>query len=161
MPTPCQSWTVAQLVDHIVGAQYFFAAMAKGEQASRDAGTKYADGDFLAAFDEGSEASLAAFSAPGAMEQMLHLPFGDMPGAAFAGMAATDTFTHGWDLARATGQATDLNPALAEGLLAGSQANIKPAFRGADGKAPFGPEQQAPAGASNADRLAAFLGRTV
>ena len=34
-------------------------------------------------------------------------------------------------------------------------------FRGPEGKAPFGPVQTAPAGASNADQLAAFLGRTV
>jgi uncharacterized protein (TIGR03086 family) len=159
-PTPCRSWTVAQLVDHVVGGQYFFASVAAGEPP-RGRDRTYADGDFLAAFDEGSAAAIAAFSAPGAMEQVMHLPFGDMPGAAFIGLAATDTFTHGWDLAKATGQATDLDPALAEGLLAGSQRAIQPAFRGPDGKSPFGPEQQAPAGASNADRLAAFLGRTV
>jgi uncharacterized protein (TIGR03086 family) len=159
-PTPCQSWTVAQLVDHVVGGQYFFTAVAKGEQVSGEP-RKFADGDFVTAFDEGSASALAAFSEEGAMERTMHLPFGDMPGAAFVGLAATDTFTHGWDLARATGQSTDLNPGLAEGLLAGAQRAIQPSFRGADGKSPFGPEQQAPAGASNADRLAAFLGRTV
>jgi hypothetical protein len=34
-------------------------------------------------------------------------------------------------------------------------------FRGPDGQAPFGPEAAAPDGASAADQLAAFLGRTV
>jgi uncharacterized protein (TIGR03086 family) len=159
-PTPCQSWTVAQLVDHVVGAQFFFASAVRGEPMSGEA-RKFSDGDFLAAFDEGSKASVAAFSEEGAMERMLKLPFGEMPGSAFLGMAATDTFTHGWDLARATGQATDLDPALADILLAGSKAAIQPGFRGPDGKSPFGPEQQAPAGATTADRLAAFLGRTV
>jgi hypothetical protein len=38
---------------------------------------------------------------------------------------------------------------------------MQPGFRGDDGKAPFGPEQTAPAGATAADRLAAFSGRTV
>ncbi len=160
-PTPCQSWTVAQLIDHVVGGLYFFTTVANGDPPAGRGDSKYADGDFLAAFDEGSASCLAAFSAPGAMEKIMHLPFGDMPGAAFAGMAATDTFTHGWDLARATGQPTDLNPALASELLEGSKRAIQPAFRGADGKAPFGLEQQAPAGGSSADRLAAFLGRTV
>ena len=37
---------------------------------------------------------------------------------------------------------------------------IQDAFRGPEG-APFGPEQPAPAGASAADQLAAFLGRRV
>ena len=94
------------------------------------------------------------------MEKMLTLPFGQMPGSAFIGLAATDTFVHGWDLAKATGQSTDLDPALATQLLAGSRQAIQPAFRSETGN-PFGPEQTAPAGASNADQLAAFLGRTV
>src|SRR5581483_6735196 len=157
-PTPCESWTVAQLVDHVVGAQYFFAAAVKGDAIGRDAHT-FSDGDFLAAFDEGATAAVAAFSEDGAMERMLHLPFGEMPGAAFVGIAATDTFTHGWDLARATGQVTDLDPALAETLLAASKRAIQPSFRGPDGKAPFGLEQHPPADATPADRLAAFLGR--
>jgi uncharacterized protein (TIGR03086 family) len=135
--------------------------MARGEAMEGGDAPKFSDGDFVAAFDEGSKSDLAAFSAEGAMERIMHLPFGDMPGAAFVGLAATDTFVHGWDLAKATGQATDLNPALAEALLAGARQAIPDAIRGEDGKAPFGPEQQAPAGASNADRLAAFLGRTV
>jgi len=91
----------------------------------------------------------------------MHLPFGDMPGSAFVGIAATDTFTHGWDLAKATGQPTDLAPDLAAGLLGGVRTSIPDSFRGPDGKAPFGAEQVAPAGSSNADQLAAFLGRTV
>ena len=94
------------------------------------------------------------------MTKMLTLPFGQMPGSAFVGLAATDTFTHGWDLAKATGQSTDLDPELAAQLLAGAKQAISPAFRGPEPK-PFGPEQTAPAGATNADQLAAFLGRTV
>ena len=92
------------------------------------------------------------------MEKTLTLPFGQMPGSAFVGIAATDTFTHGWDLAKATGQDTDLAPALAEQLLNGARQFIQPAFRSPEG-AVFGPEQPAPAGASNADQLASFLGR--
>ncbi len=159
-PTPCQSWTVAQLVDHIVGAQYFFATAASGEPLSADDRT-FAGGDFLGEFDKGSQACLAAFGAPGAMERIMKLPFGDMPGSAFVGLATTDTFVHGWDLARATGQKVDFDQELSGALLAGSRQAIKEAFRGEDGKAPFGPAKEAPAGASNADQLAAFLGRTV
>jgi hypothetical protein len=33
------------------------------------------------------------------------------------------------------------------------------AFRGEDGEAPFGPKQDAPAGATAADKVAAFMGR--
>jgi uncharacterized protein (TIGR03086 family) len=158
--TPCQSWNVSQLVDHIVGGQYSFAAMVNGEPLSGEART-FADGDFLADFDKGSAECLAAFGAPGVMDRVLKLPFGEMPGSRFVGLATVDTFVHGWDLAKATGQKPDFDPELAGALLDGSRQAIQEAFRGPDGQAPFGPEQKAPAGASNADQLAAFLGRTV
>jgi len=158
--TPCASWKVSDLVNHIVGGQLWFSTVAKGEAASDAAAPDFSAGDFKATFAEAAAASLAAFKADGAMQKIMDLPWGKMPGSAFMGLAATDTFTHGWDLARATGQNTDLNPELAAGLLAGSRVGISAAFRGAEG-APFGPEQTAPANASNADQLAAFLGRTV
>ena len=157
-PTPCASWDVAALINHIVGAQRFFVSGVEG--AEPDAPDDFAAGDFVQAFDDGAAALVAALSADGVMERMLTLPFGEMPGAALAGLATTDIFQHGWDLATATGQGTDLAPELAEALLAQSRASIQEAFRGPEG-APFGAEQVAPDGASAADRLAAFLGRTV
>ncbi len=157
--TPCAAWKVSDLINHIVGGQYFFAACTNGEPPSGDS-PDFSATDFVAAFDEAAKQCLAAFAAPGATERMLTLPWGQMPGAAFMGLAATDTFAHGWDLAKATGQNTDLSPELAEQLLGGSKMMIQPAFRSAEGTV-FGPEQTAPAGASKADELAAFLGRTV
>lgn len=159
LDTPCASWTVKELINHIIGAQYFFIGGVEGTPPGGDA-PDFAAGDYVAAFDEASSQSIAAFGAEGVMEQMLTLPFGQMPGSAFIGLAMTDTFQHGWDLAKATGQNTDLAPDLASAILEGARAAIQDGFRGPEG-APFGPEQAAPAGASNADQLAAFLGRTV
>jgi len=156
--TPCASWKVRDLINHIVGGQYFFAGGVRGELPSGD--TDWAAGDFLADFDTGARQCVDAFNSDGAMDKMLTLPFGQMPGSAFIGLASTDTFTHGWDLARATGQDTDLAPQLATGLLAGARMAIPPELRSEDG-AVFGLEQTAPADASNADQLAAFLGRHV
>ena len=157
--TPCAQWKVSALINHIVGGQYFFEACAKGDPPSGN-DTDFSATDFVSAFDEGARRSVEAFSADGVMQKTLTLPFGQMPGAAFLGIAATDTFTHGWDLAKATGQDTTLNDALAAQLLAGAKQFIQPALRSEAGN-PFGPEQTAPAGASNADQLAAFLGRKV
>jgi len=157
--TPCAQWKVSDLINHIVGGQYFFEAGAIG-QPPAGGETDYSAGDFVAAFDEAAQHSVAAFRADGVMEKTLTLPFGQMPGAAFCAIAATDTFTHGWDLAKATGQDTTLNDELAAQLLTGAKMFIQPAFRSPEGN-PFGPEEQAPEGASNADQLAAFLGRKV
>jgi uncharacterized protein (TIGR03086 family) len=157
--TPCAQWKVNDLVNHIVGGQYFFAAGALGEPPAGGE-VDFAEGDFVASFDEGARRCVAAFSDDGVMDRMLTLPFGQMPGSAFIGLAMTDTFAHGWDLAKATGQDTDLAPELAAALLVGARQAIDGNLRSEDG-AIFGLEQTPPAGASNADKLAAYLGRTV
>lgn len=156
--TPCASWDVSALVNHIVGAQDFFLAGLEGRPPAEE--QDYAAGDYVAAFDDVTQRAQAAFGQDGVMENTYALPFGEMPGAALAGLAATDTFQHGWDLAKATGQSTDLAPELAAGLLAQSRMAIQDAFRGPEG-APFGAAQPCPDGACNADQLAAFLGRSV
>jgi uncharacterized protein (TIGR03086 family) len=162
--TPCASWKVRDLVNHIVGSTYWFAATVETgvAPASEDdvGGPDVTGGDIMAAFADGSKRAIAAFSAPGAMDKLLKLPFGEMPGAAFVMMAANDQFQHGWDLAKATGQATDLDPDLASDFLGFVRAAIPDAFRGPDGKAPFGPVVSVPESASPANQLAGFLGRT-
>ena len=159
--TPCASWKVSDLVNHMVGGQFWFATVAKGETPGDDKAPDFSAGDFASTFAQASAAAVAAFNAAGAMDKTMHLPWGDMKGSEFLGLASVDTFAHAWDLARATGQNTDLNPELAAGLLVGARAGIPDQFRGADGVAPFGAEQKAPAGACKADELAAFLGRTI
>jgi uncharacterized protein (TIGR03086 family) len=162
--TPCASWKVRDLVNHIVGSTYWFAATVETgvAPASEDdvGGPDVTGGNIMATFADGSKQALAAFSAPGALDKMVKLPFGEMPGSAFVMMAANDEFQHGWDLAKATGQATDLDPELAGQLLGFVRAAIPDAFRGADRQAPFGPVVPVPESASTSDQLAGFLGRT-
>lgn len=157
--TPCESWDVAGVINHVVGGTHFFAAGMRGEQPQE--GQDWASGDYLAAFDSAVAESVAAFQAEGALEKTISLPFGDMPGSAVMGLATTDTFTHGWDLAKATGQDTNLAPELASALHQQSRQMIQPAFRGEDGQAPFGMQQECDDDSCAADQLAAFLGRTV
>jgi len=159
-PTPCASWKVSDLINHIVGGQLFFASVARGDRPSRDR-PDFSAGDFVSDFEQGSAAAIAAFDAPGAMERTMHLPFGDMPGAIFVTIAATDTFIHGWALAKATGQPADLDPALAAELLSATRPFLSDSLRGPEGKASFGPEQPCASDAPSADQLAAFLGRAV
>jgi uncharacterized protein (TIGR03086 family) len=159
-PTPCESWKVSDLVNHVVGAQHFFRAGLTGQPPSADR-PDAAAGDYRAAFDEASAGALAAFQQEGVMGRMVKMPFGEMPGTAVAGLAAIDTFVHGWDLAKATGQSTDLAPELATALLEGAKRTVPDTFRGPDGKAPFGAAVEPGADATPADRLAAFLGRSI
>src|SRR4051794_2411098 len=160
-PTPCQSWDVRGLLNHIIGGSYYFAECVNTGVAPTEEGPDMTTGDLVATYDEGIKQAVAGFATPGAMEKTIQMPFGALPAPAWMGIATTDVFMHGWDLAKATGQPTDIDPELAAQLLEGARAFIQPAFRGDDTKSPFGPEQTAPGGASAADHLAAFLGRTV
>jgi uncharacterized protein (TIGR03086 family) len=158
-PTPCQSWDVRELINHVVGVTFYFATTVNTGVAPNLDEIDYTTGDMVATYDDGIAQAVAAFGAPGAFEKMLELPFGTLPGAVFYGIATTDAFTHGWDLARATGQSTALNPRLAAELLEGARAFVQPAFLVDDRVMPFGAEQPAPPNATTADELAAFLGR--
>ena len=96
----------------------FFASVAgTGKPPEGESPDFSAGDDFVAVFNMGAAKAVEAFSAEGAMDRIMHMPFGDLPGSAFINIAAVDTFTHGWDLARATGQPTNLDPALASDLL--------------------------------------------
>lgn len=157
-PTPCHSWTVRDLINHMIMApRAGVSALQTGEARVDD--TDYTAGDFLAEYDDTARAAKEAFADPGAVDRLVKLPFAEVPGAFLMGMVTTDQLTHAWDLARATGQSTDLDPELAATLL--DQVAIPDQFRGDEGKAAFGPIQDAPASASPADRLAAHLGRAV
>ncbi len=158
-PTPCASWTVRDLVNHVVGGTTFFAVTAETGAAPGGDTSDFATGDYVSAFKEGAARAIQAFEAEGAMEKMMTLPFAELPGRAFVNIATVDTFTHGWDLARATGQPSDLDPELAAQLLSIAKGFVPDSLRGADGQAPFGPKVEPAADACPADQLAAFLGR--
>jgi len=159
-PTPCNAWKVRDLINHIVGGAHWFGASTEAGEAAPLPEQDWTEGDMVGSFDEGVARAVAAFGAPGAQEKIVKLPYGELPGSIYMGLATTDTFTHGWDLARATGQTTDLDPELADQLLQGAMLLIPDRFRG-DEPMPFGPKVEPPAGATAADRLAAFMGRQV
>jgi uncharacterized protein (TIGR03086 family) len=161
LPTPCASWDVRALINHTVGGPFYFAASVNDGVHPERAEFDYTTGDVVASYDDGVAQAVAAFAAPGAFERMVTLPFGTLPASVFINIAATDAFSHGWDLARATGQSSDLDADLAAALLERVRLLLPDTFRGADGTAAFGPVVDAPANAHPADALAAFLGRTV
>jgi uncharacterized protein (TIGR03086 family) len=157
-PTPCESWDVRALISHFVGTARWWAATISEDSEVAD--TSHA-GDLVAAYEENIQIAVTAFEAEGALDKTVRLPFGEFPGTILMGLAAMEQFTHGWDLARAIGHHTDLDPELADELFSQAQLTITDAYRGPDGIALFGPAADAPAGALPADRLAAFLGRSV
>jgi len=158
-PTPCRSWTVKDVVNHIIGSAAWYAELAEEGAAADSEEADRTAGDFHATFRREAGRLVAAFGAPGAMDKIMEMPFGGMPGSVCVWIASGDIFTHGWDLARATGQPSDLDPELAGQLLAQIAKLLPDALRGPEGEAPFGPEIEVAGSAPAADRLAAFTGR--
>jgi uncharacterized protein (TIGR03086 family) len=161
--TPCATWKVRDIINHVVGGTYFFTTIAETGTPPKDDGEApdFASGDFNAAYADGCKAMIAAFGADGFMEKNVDFGFMQVPGSAAFNIAMTDTFTHAWDIARAIGEPTDIETDLANKLLANARLAIPDSFRGEDGKAAFGPIVDVPESAPAADQLAGFLGRTV
>jgi uncharacterized protein (TIGR03086 family) len=157
--TPCASFDVAQLIDHTIGTQHMVTD-ALQDKPFNMTGVEVAHGEQGEAFDRAAADAVAELHRDGAIDKTVTLPFGTFSGEKLMGLAVLDTFQHAWDLAKATGQDTDLNAELAESLMELAVAHMAHAPRGEE-PAPYGPEQTAPAGSPAADRLAAFLGRIV
>src|SRR5262245_29021975 len=114
LPTPCETWDVDALIDHVVDDLRRFTDRAtetgNGEQAAEVA---FGD-DWVGTYRAAAYELLSAWQRDGALDRTVKLPFGDFPATWFVGQQLADLVVHGWDLAKATGQATDLDPELGE-----------------------------------------------
>jgi uncharacterized protein (TIGR03086 family) len=158
-PTPCTEWTVRDLMNHLVGGtRQFISLMTGGGQLDRS--LDYLGPDPAAAFRDAVAELRALFTAPGGLDRPAPTPFGPQPGRFLAEMRVTEMMTHGWDLARATGQSTDLDPELAESLIENFR-RMRARPGGPGSRMPFDDEQPVAPDAPAADRLAAAAGRKV
>jgi uncharacterized protein (TIGR03086 family) len=112
----------------------------------------------MEAYTSSADAMMASFDEPGALGRMVTMPFGEMPTAGLAGFRFADLMVHAWDLAKATGQDTNLATDLCEAALAMSRQRTVGMDRA---NMPFKDEVPVPADAPAADPLAGFLGRQV
>lgn len=159
LPTPCTEWTVRQLINHMVTGNLFFISLATGTPPP-DRTAEHAGDDHVASFRDSLARLSAAFSESGFLGKPVLTPDGEGNGGVLVEMRVNEFVIHSWDLAKATGQSTDLDRELAERVLAAMRASsLLAQVRGEGG--PVGEPQSAPAGATPADQLAAFMGRTV
>jgi uncharacterized protein (TIGR03086 family) len=111
-PTPCAGWDVRMLVHHVVEEQRWapplFAGATIAEVGDRFAGELLGP-DPVATVDEASRAALAAAGAPGALDRIVHLSFGDVEATEYAMQLAADHLIHAWDLAVALGEDATLD----------------------------------------------------
>ena len=105
--TPCDGWTVRDLLTHVIAGTTMSAAVLRG--ASRDEAvaiveaTVLDEADLVAQFRAVNAEQTAAFADPASLERIVAHPAMDMPGAQLAGFRVGDLTVHTWDLARAIG----------------------------------------------------------
>ena len=165
--TPCREWNTRELLNHLVGSNLMMAAVGSGKsmgEGMSGTDTVAAMGDQVGddpvgAYASASASALEAFRAPGALEKLWKLPFGEMPGAVALNVHLMETLAHTWDLAKCTDQLDKLDPALADAAEPIARGIVQPEFRNEKGD-PFGAEVTVPASAAGYDRFVAFLGRT-
>jgi uncharacterized protein (TIGR03086 family) len=161
--TPCPSYTLGDLIEHVGGLALAFTAAANKD------GGRYADmqpsGDASRLGEDWRVriprdlATLAeAWRDPAAWAGTTRIAGSDGPAEIIGLSAADELVVHGWDVARATGQPYASGPELlaaAESFLAMFASPDAPA--GPD--VPFGPSRQVPAGTPELDRVVALAGR--
>ena len=160
--SPCTEWTVRDVINHITGGATMFAISAEqgsvpDEMVGQLMGGDNLGNDAQAAWAVASARAMAAFEAPGVLDKIVSLPFGEMPAGVALNIAVFDVLTHAVDIAKSTGQMID-NTELIETALTMGRQMIGPELRQPgifDAEQPIGDE------ASAANRLLAFAGRSI
>jgi uncharacterized protein (TIGR03086 family) len=111
-PTPCEGWTVQDLVNHVVGEELWTRPLMQG-QTIEQVGDRF-EGDLLGDDAVGAARSAAA-DATAAVEGSLsgrkvHLSYGDEDAEEYVRQLVADHLIHSWDLAAALGDRTYLDP---------------------------------------------------
>ncbi|MBA2699512.1 MAG: TIGR03086 family protein, partial [Nocardioidaceae bacterium] len=143
--TACTDWTVRDLVNHLVGGDRLFASVLSDEAPPVGNFQRPQNNDQLGdspvtAYRGAAGALLAAFRQPGVLEKIITVPAGTMPGRVAVHLRLTETLVHGWDLARANGDAVPYRDDIAEQELAFTRAQLG---KVPPGRRPFAPPQPA------------------
>jgi uncharacterized protein (TIGR03086 family) len=156
-PTPCADTTVGALLSHLLGlAEAFRAAAAKEPDPGAPPVVQPApDPQWRTLLPQRLDALVAAWRDPAAREGMTSAGGVEMPAAAIAVVALDELVLHGWDLARATGQAYAVDPEIVQACLGFVEAAARP--EGVPGL--FGPPVPVPGDAPVLDRLVGLSGR--
>ncbi len=150
--SPCEEWDARQVVGHVVETQGMFLGFVGREVGDGPS----VDDDPAAAWDRARSAVQAELDDP----ERAATTFEGFTGtttfeAAVDRFLCTDLVVHRWDLAHASGQTVQLDPA--------DMAHVRDAMAGmADrirGPGAFGPELEPPPGADQQTAFLAFFGR--
>lgn len=159
-PTPCDGRSVRKLLGHVVGLTAAFRAAADkdlGEWTDADPdsdGWPDVEAGWRETLAQRGPALIEAWRSPEAWTGMTRAGGVDLPGEVAGLVALDEVVLHGWDLARATGQAYPCDEETARAVL-GFVSGFDPS--GTPGL--FGPAREVPDEAPTFDQVLARAGR--
>jgi uncharacterized protein (TIGR03086 family) len=120
-PTPCQKLSLRDLVAHVGGLALAFTAAARKELGELTDTPPVQgvpmDEDWRTAYPARLAELARAWGEPAAWEGMSRAGGVDFPGEVAGIVALTEVVIHGWDVAAATGQDYDVDPATLDAVL--------------------------------------------
>jgi len=152
--TPCSEFDVKLLLNHMLGGLDMLRNAASGAEAKMPEGDQFGD-DPGATYDGRRAKLLDSLRADGVLDKPWKMPFGELPGQMMATIAFVEHVTHGWDLAKATGQDTTIP----DNLLTEAVEVVTPMDAMWRMPGVCGPKVEVPDGASATDKFAGFMGR--
>jgi uncharacterized protein (TIGR03086 family) len=156
-PTPCADTPVAGLLDHLMGLSEGLRAAAAKEpdRGAPKASAGNLDPQWRSVLPTRLDALVAAWRDPAAGEGLTSAGGVQMPAADIAVVTLDELVLHGWDLARATGQPYEPDPADVTAIL-----GFVESFGSAEGTPGlFGPAVPVPDDAPPFDRALGLSGR--
>jgi uncharacterized protein (TIGR03086 family) len=159
LSTPCPEYDVRALLSHMVGGLTRIAVIGEGGDglAVQPRADGVPDDGWLDAYRAGASRARSAWADDARLDALVEVPWGKVPGRIAVSGYVQEILTHGWDLAKATGQPTEGDPELAAFVLATACRILPPDRRG--GEVPFGPVIEVEADAAPYAQVAAWLGR--
>jgi uncharacterized protein (TIGR03086 family) len=162
-PTPCAGTTVAGLLGHLVGLTLAFRHGAEktpledGAAQDRPGSPTALPPDWRELLPRQLDVLVAAWRDPAAWEGETTVGGVTMPAAQMGVVTLDELVLHGWDLARATGQPFDCDPADAEAVLGFTTAVAAAGAQAREGL--FGPPVEVAPDAPVLDRALGLAGR--
>lgn len=154
--TPCERYTVGDLIEHVGGAALAFTAAAVKQplEGGPSGDASRLDPDWRTRIPRDIEALAEAWRDPEAWSGTTRAGGVDLPGEVAGVVALDELVIHGWDLAKATGQPADY-----EGPELGAVHDMVTMFRSSGIEGLFGPVVQVPDDAALFDRILGITGR--
>ena len=154
MPTPCEKWTVHEVVEHMCQGGNAVAGSLEGQNPPDEMPDVMENGPISGW--AATAAHLGAAATPDRLEATHQMSFGEVTGEMALSLIVADHVVHAWDVATATGQDFACSDELASWALQVWQGLVPAEPRSGDR---FGPVVETGPDASAVDALVAYTGR--